>query len=74
MWTQKTAQGLGLQGWVRNNQDGSVEALIEGAEEIVSKMIEALHQGPRVSKVDCVTVTDEITGERLDGFQITRGE
>jgi acylphosphatase len=46
---------LGLTGWVRNERDGSVTALLAGADGAVTVMIERLWQGPRgalVSKVE----------------------
>ena len=45
-WTEDTARELGLQGWVRNRRDDSVEAVFAGPGEAVAKMIEACRQGP----------------------------
>ncbi len=42
----------GLQGWVRNCRDGSVEALFAGPPAVVSDMIEACRRGPRSGHVD----------------------
>ena len=44
-WVEHQAHRLGLQGWVRNRRDGSVEAIFEGSEDIVSKMIAANASG-----------------------------
>ena len=55
VWTRGEAMRLGLTGWVRNERDGSVTALIAGTDAAVTAMIERLWQGPRgalVSKVE----------------------
>jgi acylphosphatase len=45
-FVEDSARDLGLQGWVRNRRDGSVEAVFAGPGETVAKMIEACRQGP----------------------------
>ncbi|MGB2963186.1 MAG: acylphosphatase [Anaerolineales bacterium] len=45
---------LGLTGWVRNRQDGSVELVAEGDEELLNKLIQALKRGSRSSLVSAV--------------------
>ena len=55
-WAMETAQRLGLNGWVRNRIDGSVEALVVGDDEAVGKMIEACRRGPTLARVDSVDV------------------
>lgn len=70
MWTQKTAVALGLRGWVRNLKDGSVETVIEGDEAIVEQMIQKLHEGPRVSKVESVEVIPEFIDTSFASFSI----
>src|SRR5579864_4386983 len=51
-WVDYQARRLGLQGWVRNRRDGSVEAVFEGAEEVVTNMIASCRRGPPSSRVD----------------------
>lgn len=61
-WTVDTARGLGLTGWVRNQMDGSVEAVVEGEAEAVSRFITKAHEGPsaaKVARVDSETVEPE---------------
>ncbi|MBN1254310.1 MAG: acylphosphatase [Deltaproteobacteria bacterium] len=68
--TQQKAQELGVNGWVRNVRDGSVECLLEGERNKVEALIRWCHQGPpgaRVQKV--VTSWEEYTGD-LRGFSI----
>lgn len=54
-WTKSAAEARGLSGWVRNEPDGSVSALIEGPGEAVATMLKALERGPMLAKVDRVT-------------------
>lgn len=50
-WTVRTAQALGLQGWVRNRSDGTVEALFAGESGIIDQMLAACQTGPALAKV-----------------------
>lgn len=50
---------LGLVGWVRNRNDGSVEAVVEGDAGAVDRMIAWFHKGSPLSAVSKVTVTPE---------------
>ena len=45
-WTVEEAKARGLQGWVRNRADGTVEAVFSGAPENVDDMIAACDRGP----------------------------
>ncbi|MEA3029435.1 MAG: acylphosphatase [Sphingomonadales bacterium] len=57
-WAVDQARALGLDGWVRNRRDGSVEMLIEGGEEAVAAMIERCHVGPPAARVERIEVAD----------------
>jgi acylphosphatase len=62
--TQQTAKGFNLTGWVRNTADGRVEALFEGEEENVDKMLEWCHIGPPAARVkEVLTEEETYTGE-----------
>ena len=60
-WVDYEARRLGLQGWVRNRRDGSVEAVFEGEEKIVADMIASCRKGPPSSRVE--GVAEEIANE-----------
>ena len=53
-WAELTALELGIQGWVRNCRDGSVEAVLAGSEESVLTMIELFRDGPRGARVHSI--------------------
>jgi acylphosphatase len=53
-WIEVMALERGLQGWVRNRRDGSVEVLFIGLHGAVSAMIEACRRGPPGARVDFV--------------------
>lgn len=56
VWTRGEAVRLGLTGWVRNEIDGSVSALIAGDDAAVTVMIDRLWQGPRGAAVSNVEI------------------
>jgi acylphosphatase len=55
-WVEHQAVRLGLDGWVRNRRDGSVEALFAGAEDAVAEVMARCRRGPSAAHVDDVTV------------------
>ena len=70
--TQQEAQRLGVEGWVRNHPDGSVEAALEGSREAVEALVAWMRVGPSLAEVASVEVrTEPVQGER--GFRV-RGE
>jgi DNA ligase D-like protein (predicted 3'-phosphoesterase) len=54
--TRRRARELGLMGWVRNDDDGSVAVHAEGAPAAVDTLIAFLHEGPRAAVVGHVAV------------------
>jgi acylphosphatase len=67
--TRRRAQAAGVAGWVRNRPDGAVEAVFEGEQEAVDRLVAFCRAGPRGAEVDRVDVVAE-EPERLDGFQV----
>jgi len=62
--TRKEAKKHGVKGWVKNLQDGRVEAVFEGEKEDVEKLIDFCRKGPPLAKVDKVEVFwEEYKGE-----------
>ena len=69
-YTRNEAIRLGLAGWVRNRHDGSVEALVEGDNPAVEKMLDWFQQGSPHSKVAQVHVTEESPVGETGTFEI----
>lgn len=65
------AQALGICGWVRNAEDGTVEVHAEGTEEQLSEFAFDLSRGPRYARVSAVEAT-EAALENQTGFQTRR--
>jgi len=68
--TQRKAQELGVNGWVRNIRDGSVECLLEGERDTVEALVRWLHHGPPGARVEHVTTHGEEYKGDLKGFSI----
>ncbi|MGA2780465.1 MAG: acylphosphatase [Smithella sp.] len=65
--TQRAAKSFNLTGWVRNIADGRVEALFEGEDANVDKMIAWCHIGPPAARVkEVLTEEESYTGEFRD--------
>jgi acylphosphatase len=69
-FTRQEAQKLGLCGWVRNRNDGTVEAMIAGKAELVDQMAAWLHTGSPMSLVSKVTLEDVNELPVFSGFTI----
>lgn len=57
LFVEREAQALGLDGWVRNRRDGTVETVISGDDGGVDRMLTALRLGPPASTVESLAVT-----------------
>ena len=66
---RRRALEAGVTGWVRNNPDGSVEAVFEGDPAAVERLVTLCRDGPRGARVDLVEALDE-EPEGLGGFVI----
>ncbi len=68
--TRRRATALNITGWIRNLQDGRVEALFEGSHENVDALIAFCRRGPSGARVvDTSVLFETHTGEFRD-FQI----
>jgi len=66
-YAQRKAEELGLTGWVRNIPDGRIEAVIEGRDQAVDRMVQWFRHGPPGAQVDECTVSEQsYRGEHKD--------
>lgn len=66
---RRMADSRGVAGWVRNREDGAVEAIFEGPPEGVESLVRFCHEGPRGAVVEQVEAFDE-DPEGIAGFSI----
>ena len=66
---RRGAERNGVHGWVRNNRDGTVEAVFEGDDAAVEALVKLCREGPRGARVDRVDVVEE-KPETLAGFVV----
>jgi acylphosphatase len=57
-FTRRTAERLGVAGWVRNRPDGAVEALLHGRAGDVEALIAEMRRGPRMAAVMSLSVSE----------------
>ena len=69
-FVQRSAQNLGLYGWVRNKEDESVEILAQGIPDELKQFIELLNEGSSLSRVDSVSVDWRTAKNQLDDFVV----
>jgi acylphosphatase len=67
---RRKAFELDVKGWTRNLQDGRVEALVEGNENSVKKLVEWCETGPLGAQVRSVEVITEEYKNDFTGFQV----
>lgn len=66
---RRRALAYGVAGWVRNNLDGTVEAVFEGEPAAVERLVALCREGPRGARVERVEVFEEPL-ESLTGFRV----
>jgi acylphosphatase len=69
-YTEAEAKKLGVKGWVRNLPDGRVEAVFEGEDEAVDKMVAWCYKGSPYAKVEDVEVIEEPYKGEFTDFRI----
>ena len=67
--TVRQAHSTGVTGWVRNLDDGAVEALLQGPHDHVDKLLSWMHMGPPAARVDEVEITEVQDDRRYDRFE-----
>lgn len=70
-WTKRQAESLGLRGWVRNEPDGSVTALLAGSTGNVATMLSRLSDGPPGAHVRDVGTEDADPADAPASFRVT---
>jgi acylphosphatase len=68
--TRREARARGVAGWVRNREDGAVEAAFEGPRDAVDAMVEWCRTGPGRADVVDMDVSVEADPDGLDGFDV----
>ena len=58
-WAIGEALARGLDGWIRNRSDGSVEMLIAGPDETIKDMLGACTRGPDAAQVENIDIHNE---------------
>lgn len=70
-FVKEQADELGIRGFVRNKEDGSVEVLAEGRDEKVYEMINKCKQGPKHAQIIDVKI-EEMKHQGFEGFKILK--
>ena len=68
--TRRKAMELNLKGWVKNLEDGRIEAVIEGEDSDIKKMVEFLQKGPLGAKVTKFDIKEEKYKNEFKFFEI----
>ena len=66
------ARKFGLTGWVRNLDDGRVEAVVQGEPKKIHVLLKICRKGPPVSKVAAVQVQEESGSETFEAFTVLK--
>lgn len=66
----KMAKVYDLTGWVKNNDDGTVEILIQGLPDDLKACIEAFNAGPPLASVESVAAEWRTPKKQLDDFVV----
>jgi acylphosphatase len=66
---RRRAEASGVAGWARNLPDGRVEAVFEGQDDDVRRLLEWVHHGPRLAEVNDIAIQSE-SPEGLTTFRV----
>lgn len=67
---KELAYSLGVDGWVRNRIDGSVQAFLQGENIPVGQLIDWCRKGPAEAVVDSIDYSDSAIDQALSGFKV----
>ena len=68
--TQEQARRRGIVGWVRNLDDGRVEAVAQGSKDRMTELVAWCRKGPPAAKVEKLDVTWEEVGDEFRDFEV----
>jgi acylphosphatase len=68
--TRRQAVRLGVSGWVKNRPEGTVEALLEGPEEAVLRLVAWCGRGPSAASVTGIHETEEPWRGEFSSFDV----
>ena len=71
LFVEETARRERIDGYVRNQHDGSVEVVAEGDADAMQRFEMALRRGPSGARVDDVETTSLEASSRFTGFRVT---
>jgi acylphosphatase len=66
---RNAAEREGVAGWVRNNPDGTVEAVFEGDADAVERLVSLSREGPPGARVEALEVVEE-ADQGIEGFRV----
>jgi acylphosphatase len=66
----RVARRLKLKGWIQNERDGSVEALVEGEKKDIDRWLEELKEGPRYAEVTHIDQEVKDFSGKLPDFDV----
>ena len=65
-FVKTNAQTLGVKGWVRNTENGGVEAVFNGEKKNIEEMIALCRKGPNLAEVKQLGIAWEETEDFTD--------
>lgn len=69
-FVKNAADALGLKGWVKNSDDGSVELSIQTSSEILDQFACVIEKGNGFSRVDCIDIIELVESAQYKRFEI----
>lgn len=69
-FVEQYAKEHNLSGWIKNNADGSVAAVIQGTPEELKDCIEILNRGSLLAKVETLSIDWRTPAKQFDDFSV----
>ncbi|MDX8289178.1 acylphosphatase [Metabacillus indicus] len=71
-FAQNSALSEKVTGWVKNKEDGTVEAVAQGTENQLESFVRSLRSGNRYARVEEIKVSEADQEQTYTGFKIIR--